>query len=113
MINLWERFFGREALSLPWLDLARLGSTWHRRGRRGIREGRACSLRTQVVGIEDLSAAEDGEADLERQPRLSYVDFIPHYSTQRRDTEPLLGQITFIPRIALRPCARALLPRRD
>lgn len=65
-----------------------------RRGRRGIRGmGRSCTgsrYRTFISG-------QDGEADLERQPRLSYVDFIPHYSTRHsRDTEPLLGRISFI-----------------
>lgn len=55
-------------------------------------------FRIQVVrGVyRTFISGEDGEADFERQARLSYVDFIPHYSTQ----ESLLGQISFIFRIA-------------
>lgn len=55
-------------------------------------------FRIQVVrGVyRTFISGEDGEADLERQARLSYVDFIPHYSTQ----ESLLGRISFIFRIA-------------
>jgi len=55
-------------------------------------------FRIQVVrGVyRTFISGEDGDADLERQARLSYVDFIPHYSTQ----ELLLGRISFIFRIA-------------
>lgn len=43
-------------------------------------------FRIQVVhGVyRTFISGEDGEADLERQARLSYVDFIPHYSPRNR-----------------------------
>lgn len=89
----------------------------HSRQRRGKLE-KASYFRIQVVrGVyRTFISGEDGEADLERQARLSYVDFIPHYSTQ----ESLLGRISFIFRIAdiyaRRTAARWLarwLARRD
>lgn len=105
---------------IPWIQYSRsyVFSPKHRfflMYPRRIRE--TSYFRIQVVGVvyRTFISGEDGEADLERQARLSYVDFIPHYSTQGS----LLGRISFIfwispfyiyiyARVELAPLARAL-----